>query len=85
MLRYLFFATLLLSCHSVKVNQEPIATFFGNVVLLDEDPLCKFRQSKTYEDRLEDIFRNTMWGESDYVEIPYRRVGKSSTSIKCVY
>lgn len=84
MLRVLFFAIMLLSCQSAKIHQEPIATFYGKVVFLDKDPLCRLRNDKTHEARLEDILRNSMWSES-YVEIPYRREEKATTSVRCVY
>ena len=84
MLRILMFSISLLSC-SPKLYQEPIATFYGKVVYEDVDPLCRLRQSKTYEALLEDILKNNMWGESSYVEIPYRREEKATTSVRCVY
>lgn len=83
MLRILMFSILLVSCGTKKVYQEPIATFHGQVVIFDPDPLCRVKRGKRSEDLLEDLLKHRMWLSE--VQVPYRLPPKSSTTIKCVY
>ena len=83
--RSLLISLLFVSCSPRSIHQFSNPIYPGTVVVLDSDPLCKFKQMKSSEELLEDLLSQKIINTWLGTTLPFQADNKARTVVKCKY